>query len=151
MSPLRDQLLKVAHGYIDGFNQNTPEGVIAYRAPNCVHRIVPTSANIPARSNEEYQNFISSGFQIIKNFKLRISEGHEPVIDEVARKIVLFISSSADSPIGPYTNEYVFELKTNEDGTLIEQITEFIDTAPTVGFTQKMMAHLASLTGQASQ
>ena len=87
------------------------------------------------------------GLAVLKNFQLRLSDGHTPVIDEEGHKIVLFISSSAETPIGPYSNEYVFQFKTSEDGTQIEEIVEFVDTAPTFGFTDKLKAHMASLLG----
>ncbi|KAI9150789.1 Austinol synthesis protein H [Paramyrothecium foliicola] len=151
MSPLRDQLLQTAQNYLAAFNTNTPEGVIAHRSVDCKHRIIPTTAGHPVRSNEEYQAFMAPGLQLMKNFQLKIAEGLEPIVDEEAHKIVLYLTSSAETPIGPYVNEYAFALHTNDAGTEIIEIVEFIDTAVTGDFMKRILEFIAEHGDQLKQ
>lgn len=148
MSPLREQILKTVDGYLAAFNTNTPEGTIALRSPDCKHHVLPTNAGQPVRSNEEYKAFIGPSFQFLKPFVLKLADGVAPVIDEGQRKATLYLESTAETPIGPYANEYVFTLKTNEAGTEIVEVVEFIDTAYTAEFMTKIMAYIAEQSGQ---
>lgn len=143
MSPLRDQIEKTVQGYLDAFNTNTPDGTIAHRAPDCTHRIVPPSPQFPTRSNEEYKAFMGPSFQLMKNFHLKLADGEKPIIDDVNRRAVLYLTSSAETPLGPYDNNYVFTLSFSEDGTQITDVLEFIDTKVTGDFVTKMMAFAA--------
>ncbi|KAH8887146.1 hypothetical protein GQ53DRAFT_327188 [Thozetella sp. PMI_491] len=142
MSPLREQLLKTANGYITSFNENTPEGTIAHRSPNCMHYMLPTWADIPPRSNAEYQAFIAQGFQVLKNFHLKLKDGVSPIIDEEQRKVVLHLTSTADTPIGPYTNQYVFTFQMSSDGTQIDEVVEFVDPKYTKDFVDRVIEYL---------
>ncbi|SPO05375.1 uncharacterized protein DNG_08062 [Cephalotrichum gorgonifer] len=142
MSPIREQILKTVDGYLAAFNTNTPEGTIALRSPDCKHHVLPKSAGHPVRSNEEYRDFISPGFQIMKPFIIKLADGVPPIIDEEQRKVTLYLASSAETPIGPYVNEYVFTLRTNDSGTEIVEVVEFIDSAYTAEFMTKIMAFI---------
>lgn len=148
MSPLREQLLKTVDGYIAAFNTNTPEGTIALRSPDCKHRVLPTAAGHPVRSNEEYKDFISPGFQFMKPFILKLADGVPPIIDEEQRKATLYLTTATETPVGPYNNEYVFTLRMNDSGTEIVEVVEFIDTAHTGEFMKKIMAYIAEQSGQ---
>lgn len=55
-------------------------------------------------------------------------EMHDYTIDLSQRKTVCWSSLTATTPIGPYSNEYVWFLSFDESGTKITAITEFIDT-----------------------
>jgi ketosteroid isomerase-like protein len=147
MSPLREQLLKITQDWLSSFNSNTPEGVIAHRSADCEHHVLPTSLNDPVRSNEEFQAFILPVLHLMK-LEIKLAEGAEPIIDEEARKIVLFVRSEADTVVGPYKNEYVFVLHTNDAGTEITRVVEFLDTAVSAEFRNKVMAYVAQLSDQ---
>ena len=148
MSPLREQLLKLVDDYIAAFNTNTPEGTIAVRSPDCKHHVLPIAAGHPVRNNEEYKAFIGPSFQFMKHFVLKLADGIAPIIDEVQRKATLYLTSTAETPVGPYSNEYVFTLRTNDAGTEIVEVVEFIDTAYTGDFMKKIMVYIAEQGGQ---
>ncbi len=61
------------------------------------------------------------------------------VVDEVARKVVLHLKSTGESDTGPYTNEYFIVLKMMDDGNLIKEIVEFIDSAYMLSLAAKMV------------
>lgn len=133
MSPIRDTLIKTANSYIAGFNTNTAEGVIASRTPDCKQVIRPSSVpppwNHPPRTNEEYQAFVVPGFKMVRNVQISLAEGEDMLVDEVSRKVLLHLTSTGETDFGPYANEYMILLKMTDDGMLIKDIVEFIDSA----------------------
>lgn len=151
MSSIRDTLIKTANSYIEGFNTNTPQGVIASRTADCRQIICPASVpppwNAPPRSNEEYQGFVVPGFKMLRNVKISLVDGEDMLVDDASRKVLLHLKSSGETDFGPYVNEYMIVLKMIEDGTKIKEIVEFIDSATTRDIAQAM-AQGASAQGQ---
>ncbi|TPX13486.1 uncharacterized protein E0L32_006216 [Thyridium curvatum] len=141
MSSLREQMLKTLTGYIDGFNTNTPEGAIAYRGANCKHRTIPESPHMPMRSNDEYNTFMTSTFMLLKNFHLKVTDGLKPIIDDEARTGVLHMTSTADTPLGAYKNQYIFTFFLSADGTEIEEIVEWVDLVVLNDFMPRLIAY----------
>lgn len=66
---------------------------------------------------------------IMRNFTLNLGDGYQPILDEKTHRAILFLRSAADTDIGPYTNEYILILTLSEDGTEIDEIVEFADSA----------------------
>lgn len=143
MPCIRDQLMALAQKYLTAFNTNTPEGVIAHRSADCKHYILPTAAGQPVRNNTEYQAFIAPSFKYIKDFFLKIDENFEPIIDEKSLKVSMWLTTSADSVIGPYNNQYNFVLYANSNVSEIIQVVEFIDTQVTGDFLKRLMNYIA--------
>ncbi|KIW21519.1 hypothetical protein PV08_02099 [Exophiala spinifera] len=129
MSPLRDQLLKTAQGYLDGLNDPGPDaaGVIALRTPDCTQRILPQNLEQPLHTNQTYQEFMATGAKLMVSMP-KFAFNSEPVVDEYARKVVLHMRGKGESPSGPYNNEYFIILSTTEDGTQIKEVVEFLDS-----------------------
>ncbi|KAK7702279.1 hypothetical protein SLS64_009857 [Diaporthe eres] len=146
MSPIRDTLIKTANSYIEGFNTNTAEGVIASRTADCRQVIRPSSVpppwNSPPRTNEEYQAFVVPGFKILRNVRIGLAEGEDMLVDEASRKVLLHLTSTGESDFGPYANEYMIVLKMTDDGTLIKEIVEFIDSATTRDLAAGLAEHV---------
>ncbi|POS70367.1 hypothetical protein DHEL01_v211241 [Diaporthe helianthi] len=146
MSSIRHTLIKTATSYIEGFNTNTPEGVIASRTADCRQVICPSSVpppwNSPPRSNEEYQGFVIPGFKMLRNVKISLVEGGDMLVDDISRKVLLHLKSTGDTDFGPYANEYMIVLKMTDDGTKIKEIVEFIDSATTRDIAQAMASGL---------
>ena len=141
MASIRETLLETAKAYIEGFNSGTPEGVIAARTPDCTQTLRPGTLPPPltgSRTNEEYKTFIVQGAQILRNIKLRLAEGEDIIVDDVARKIVMHLKSTGETDFGPYANEYMIVLKATEDGKQIKEIVEFTDSAYFLSLAAKM-------------
>ena len=128
MSALRDQLLKTAQLYLDGLNDPGPDasGLIAHRTADCTQRILPKNLNQPTHTNETYHAFMSAGAAFVKSLKFALDD--DPMVDEMARKVMLHMSSDGETMVGPYNNEYFIVLSMTEDGTKIKEITEFLDS-----------------------
>jgi ketosteroid isomerase-like protein len=133
MYALRINLMQTARSYIDGFNTNTAEGIIASRTPDCKQIIHPSTVpppwKSPPRSNEDYQAWIVPGFKMIRNIRLSLVEGQDMLVDDMARKVMLHLRSTGETDAGPYANEYMIVLKMTDDGKLIKEIVEFVDSA----------------------
>ncbi|KAL1858185.1 hypothetical protein Daus18300_010067 [Diaporthe australafricana] len=147
MSPIRDTLIQTANSYIAGFNTNTAEGVIASRTADCKQVIRPSTVpppwSGPPKTNEEYQDFVVPGFKMMRNVHIRLAEGEDMLVDEVARKVLLHLTSTGESDLtGPYANEYMIVLKMTDDGALIREIVEFIDSATTRDFATTLAQNL---------
>ncbi|KAI1136523.1 hypothetical protein F5Y05DRAFT_391568 [Hypoxylon sp. FL0543] len=138
-SPSREQLLKTANLFIEAFNEFTPESVVRYRSPTCLHHLLPDTLKSPARTNDEYAKFIAAVQPVAQGFKLRIVEGTEPVVDEVSRKVVFHLKSHSNTTEGLYQNEYVWTLTISQDGTSVDDVVEFADSLYTHQWLPKLI------------
>lgn len=53
----------------------------------------------------------------------------------------MHVTGRADTPIGPYTNEYMFLMTATEDGELVERFVEFLDSAYSKSFFAKFFEY----------
>lgn len=137
MPPLREQLWRTAKAAFEEYGDMTPQSVVAYRSPECVHRMFPTTSGIPDRTNKQYSDFVMELKKTVPNMRLIVQDDFEPIIDETSRQVVAHIKSAGDTPSGPLETEYFMALKMNEDGTQIVEFVEFIDTAYTAAFIER--------------
>ena len=137
MSQLREQLLKTTYSFLENHDKFTPESVIAHRSASCTHTVLPSTIPMGIRSNAEYSKFVSDSKLIIDSFKLLVVAGTEPIVDEVTRQVTLQLKSHAETDVGLYANEYIWILKFNDDGTEIDKVVEFGDSAYTLDMMPK--------------
>lgn len=67
---------------------------------------------------------------------------HQLVEDESANTVAIWCSSTADTVIGPYGNEYVLVLYFNEAGDKVERLIEFVDTEYSKSFFGRLRKYL---------
>ena len=63
---------------------------------------------------------------------------HDTIVDEPARKVAMHASSSANTEVGPYANEYVLMMRMTEDGRLVERFDEFVDSRVSTEFMPRL-------------
>ena len=131
----RATLLTTAQTVIQSYNAWDPTSILSYRAPHCEHQFLPTSLNQPPLNNAQYAAYFAPLMPHFRSFTVTV---HDTVIDEVARKVVMRASSTAETDIGPYANEYVIVLRMTEDGRLVERFDEFNDSAFIRGFLPRL-------------
>jgi hypothetical protein len=138
MSPLRDQLLKTANTYVEAHKNIDVDALRAIYSPSCVHRCDPKPVHpiFPVVNNAEYMTAIADVFKIWHRFECR--QFAEAVVDEEARKVVLYIEGKGEADAGTYENEYIVTLKMNEDGTLIEERLQFFDSQPVLEWVTRL-------------
>ena len=76
-------------------------------------------------NNDEYATYFAPSLSIFRNFAVK---AHETIVDMEARKVVMLASSTAETDIGPYSNEYVLVIKMGRDGRQVENIIEWVDS-----------------------
>ncbi|KAK0612623.1 hypothetical protein B0T17DRAFT_511798 [Bombardia bombarda] len=120
---------------IDAYNEWDIAKIMAFRAPECTHVMLPKSAGLPTKNNAEYE----AGFQpnLFRNFNITVNDIIE---DDKANKVVLLAQSSADTDAGPYENEYVLILEFNEAGDKVTRFIEFFDSAGARDLAAKLTA-----------
>ena len=65
-----DKQKKTAQAFLDGYNAMTSEAVLAPRADECIHNMLPASMNRAGKSNEEYRTFITKLGPMMKDMKV---------------------------------------------------------------------------------
>lgn len=76
-------------------------------------------------NNEEYRKFFGASIPLFTNFNPVIIDITD---DEKANKVAVWCRSTADSVVGPYTNEYVLTMHFNETCDKVVKFYEFVDS-----------------------
>lgn len=73
-----------------------------------------------------------------RNFRLSVVDENHTIVDVDSRKVSLHLKSKAATDAGPYENEYIFILMMSEDGQLVDEVFEFLDSRYTADFVAKL-------------
>jgi hypothetical protein len=57
-----------ARAVIEAYNAWDIDDIMAYRSPDCKHRVLPASMNQAAKSNAEYRAYLSAIMPLYSNF-----------------------------------------------------------------------------------
>lgn len=130
--------MKTAQAVIDGYNAWDIDAILAYRSPNCQHQVLPSSMGRVSQNNDEYRIYLStimplrylypSQWYRAKLLRLWQVVIHKAVHDAEMHTCVIRASSTADTEIGPYANEYMLSLEFTEDGKQVKAFDEFVDS-----------------------
>lgn len=134
-----ETLRQTASAVIAGYNAWTMDAIMAPRSASCIQQILPLSLGRPPMNNEEYTTYFGAFIPAFRNFKVTIKD---TVIDEKERKICMWASSTAETAIGPYSNEYMLLLKCDEEGK-VEWVGEFVDTSVSIGYLGRLKERIA--------
>jgi ketosteroid isomerase-like protein len=134
---------QVALSVIQGYNDWNIDSIMSYRAPNCIQQVLPASLSRPPMNNDTYRAFFSSTMPLFRNFTVTVKDLIE---DPVANKVAIWASSTADTDIGPYANEYMLVLYFNSDYK-VDKILEFVDSASSKEFFGKLMTQKGNAAG----
>ena len=86
-------------------------------------------------NNDQYGTYFSSNVPLFRNFNVTV---HQSVVDVEARKVVVQASSTAETDIGPYANEYVLVIEMGQDGKQAEKMVEWVDSGYSVTFLGRL-------------
>jgi hypothetical protein len=130
-------LVQTALSVVDGYNTWTMEAILAPRASNCVQHILPGSLGQAPMNNQEYRAYFGQMLHGFKNFHVTVIDIFE---DAPNNKVALHISSTADSLVGPYRNEYMFLMYMTPDHKKVEKLMEFVDSNASIKQINKLTA-----------
>ncbi len=114
---------------------------MSFRAPNCIHYILPSSLNRPPLNNEQYAAYFGSIIPAFTGFHVTV---HDTIVDEAAQKVLMHASSTATTVLGPYVNEYALILHMTEDGRKVEKFYEFVNSAYTGDYMPRLRDAIAN-------
>ncbi|KAH8195862.1 hypothetical protein TruAng_009964 [Truncatella angustata] len=117
---------------------------MAWRAESCIHEILPKSLKQPPMDNATYRAYFTTQLPLFKNFHVTV---HEVFEDVVGKQVAVWCSSTADSVVGPYQNEYVMMLYFTDDGSKVVRVREFVDSAFSINHFGKMRVKLEEKNG----
>lgn len=125
---LRQILLQTGLAWVA--NLNDPEGAFSIgRTTDAVHTILPASLDVtPRMSNTAMTEFLVSSLPGLYNYSTIKVGDMLTIIDERQRKIIMHLKGSGQTERGRYENEYLWILSTNDDGKLIKESFEYIDS-----------------------
>ncbi|KAE8852347.1 hypothetical protein PTNB73_01363 [Pyrenophora teres f. teres] len=104
-----------ARAVIDAYNAWDVDAILAYRSPDCKHRVLPASMNRAAKSNDEYRAYLNTIMPLYLNFTVVVME---EIHDARAHTCIIHAS---------------------KDGTEVTKFDEFVDSA----YSQQFVAALA--------
>jgi len=110
------------------------------RSEDCVHQVLPKSLEREPMDNATFRAWFSGIMPLLKGFTVTV---HEVVESKEEKKVMMWASSVADSPIGPYKNEYCLILFFNETGDKLVKFLEFVDSKWSTEFFAKMREWVA--------
>lgn len=64
-------------------------------------------------------------------------------VDEKEHKAVVWAKSTAETDIGPYTNEYMLVFYMDESGEKVDKFLEFVDAGMSLTFFPKLREYIA--------
>lgn len=135
----RATLLETGCAVIDSYNAWKPKAIMAYRAPDCIHQILPASLGRQPMDNEQYLAYFTPIMPAIKNFHLTVKH---TIVDEEFRNVVMHAHSTATTDLGAYNNEYMLVLYMTMDGTKVVRFEEFVDSKHSAEYLPRLREHL---------
>lgn len=123
------QLKALAHNVIEAYNSWSLPAILAFRTPNCTHKVLPTSLKAKLQTNDQYSADFGARMPLIQDFHLKVDPG-SMVVDTDAMKVSFFATSTGNTAVGPYANEYIWMLYCAVvDGEVkVEKMKEFGDS-----------------------
>lgn len=122
---------------IDGYHQCDVDAIMSVRSLNCSHQFLPHSMNARTLTNAEYAQYIGRLIPLFKDFQLQV---HSQMVDPEARSMCFWATGTATSELGDYRNEYVYSMRTTDDGKHIDAVQEFSDSATAMIYFQRLGA-----------
>uniref|UniRef100_A0AC62AEB8 Crystal structure of aldolase AtoB complex with substrate analogue n=3 Tax=Aspergillus ochraceus TaxID=40380 RepID=A0AC62AEB8_9EURO len=140
--PLRERLIQTADHYFRNMESFDLETGLTGRTADCILKVLPASFGMPDRTNEECMaaHIATRADMTMKNFKAWRVPGSIPIVDEANRKVVFHMEIYAEMGDGVYHNEFIFIMTTNDEGTLLKEVAEYVDTAAEKKFAAERMA-----------
>ncbi|KAF1916292.1 hypothetical protein BDU57DRAFT_574111 [Ampelomyces quisqualis] len=120
---------------LDAYNAWDLEKILAFRAPNCQQQVLPASMGRPSMSNDEYRQRLKQLLPWFRKFTITV---HAAVHDAEAHTCIMHATSTAETDIGPYGNEYALVLNFTNDGNKVTKILEFVDSAYSIKFFARL-------------
>ncbi|KAF9730069.1 hypothetical protein PMIN01_12002, partial [Paraphaeosphaeria minitans] len=108
-----DAQKSTAKAVIDAYTAWDIDRILSYRTPECQHQVLPSSMGRGPESNDEYRAYLSTIMPLYSEFTVAVLK---EIQDAETHTCLIYASSTADTKIGRYGNEYALILTFTEDG-----------------------------------
>lgn len=139
---MREQLIATAMKFLEVQSDWEYDQIMTVRTPTCTGTIMSPSRRT-FRPSDKLEWAVKVHKEIFKTLKFRLIEENDMVIDEAARKVMMRVRGEAETCVGPYANEWIFILTMTDDGKLVTDVKNMLDTV--------ILAELESRLKQSSQ
>ena len=133
--------VQTAFDVLDGFKEWTVEGVTRWNGPGFQHQVLPLSRGAAVKDAAAWKTYFKSIEPLFRGFTPVINDLYE---DEKKNAVVIWARSTANTPIGPYANEYMLTLYMTKDQKKVETFLEFVDIGVSRDFFPKLNAWVAA-------
>ncbi|KAH7087114.1 hypothetical protein FB567DRAFT_602682 [Paraphoma chrysanthemicola] len=120
---------------LDAYNAWDLDAILAFRAPDCQQQVLPASMGRPSMSNSEYRERLKILLPWFRKFTVTV---HTTVHDAEQHTCMMHATSTAETDIGPYANEYALVLHFTEDGKKVVRFLEYVDSKYSSEFFAKL-------------
>ncbi|KAK1078285.1 hypothetical protein LTR33_007367 [Friedmanniomyces endolithicus] len=127
-SDLEINMRATAEGFVHSFDGRwAPGATMRYRAPECEHSMLPATLGLGTtkQNNQEWAAHFKRLDGLVTNAKTTV---HDYLAVPSELRAVCRTSLDADTPVGPYHNDYVWFFTFDGTGQSIVSITEFVDS-----------------------
>ncbi|KAK5118391.1 hypothetical protein LTR62_002905 [Meristemomyces frigidus] len=138
-SHLANNMRATSEAFLQAWDTWEVESIMAIRAPECTHSMLPVNVGFDARTNAEFGAYLKTVGGFFTKSKMTMNDY---VAVPAERRAVVRSTMLADAPWGEFRNEYVWFLRFTEDGLLVTEIIEFIDSLTTRDVKAKIIEHV---------
>jgi hypothetical protein len=129
---------QTADKLVKAYNAMDVSTIIALRTPDCQRILLPSSLGHPPQSNAIFQQHLTAICTIFTSFKIVVDDVIEGTSSDGTKRIVMYVSASGETPVGEYSNQYVWKMGFTEDGELIKEWSEYVDVGVSRDFFPKL-------------
>jgi len=117
--------MQAALNVIEAYNSWDLDNIMATRAPECIAQILPKSLGRPEMGNTAYSQYLSTMMPAFTGFHVNVNDIIE---DTKNNKVNVWARSTADTPVGPYSNEYMLVFHFDDKQEKLIKFYEFVDS-----------------------
>ncbi|KAK6429374.1 hypothetical protein LTR95_014478 [Oleoguttula sp. CCFEE 5521] len=128
---------ETSNAFLAAFATWKTEPIMALRAPECVHDMLPASLNRPSKNNEQFRAYFNGVERAMHDVKMEMHDYFASVEDRRAWFHSTLTATAVDGEA--YDNEYMFVLTFDEEGRKVTRVLEMLDSVK----TQAIYARLA--------
>ena len=123
--------LRTVNALLEGYNSLSVRHLLQPLAPTFVHRVLPTTLNMPARDKDAFAQHARGVFSVFRQFRMIPVEIYEDPVEGV---VVVYARMEGTIKAGrqAWRNECILIVKLSEDGREVLEVDEFVDSLKAV-------------------
>nr|OQO26735.1 hypothetical protein B0A51_07714 [Rachicladosporium sp. CCFEE 5018] len=136
-SDLATAMRETSNDFLAAFATWKTDPIMALRAPECIHDMLPASLKRSSKNNEQFRAYFTGVERAMNDVTMEMHDYFASVEDRRAWFHTTLTATAVDGE--PYDNEYMFVLTFDEEGRKVTRVLEMLDSVK----TQAIYARLA--------